>query len=81
MTGPFARCCLNSEYELTAYPGPGDILSLECVLAPQRPTNRKTGHQVARELDETQEPAGDLVDRVGEAVEVGGLDDIGVGVQ
>ena len=33
----------------------------------------------ARKLDELQEPAGDLPDRVGEAVEVGGLGDIGAG--
>jgi hypothetical protein len=31
----------------------------------------------ARKLDELKEPAGDLPDRVGEAVEVGGLGDIG----
>jgi hypothetical protein len=31
----------------------------------------------ARELDELQESSGDLPDRVGEAVEVGGLGDIG----
>ncbi len=51
----------------------------------RRPGNRRVPGpslgSLGRQRDETQEARGDLLDHVGEAIEVGRLDDVGVRVQ
>src|ERR1700751_5523479 len=60
---------------------PVGAAALPVAIAPTRNRRDKMRWPLrrARKLDDLQEPASDLPDRVGEAVEVGGLGEIGAG--